>query len=64
VFLFYGPARRRPIAGPVDIIGPRIGNLEIELAIDSTRAGKTGLSPSQITTKVAAGLLGTVPTAV
>jgi multidrug efflux pump subunit AcrB len=54
----------KTITGLVDIVGPRTGNPEIELAIDSTRAAKTGLSPSQITTQVGTGLLGTVATAV
>jgi CzcA family heavy metal efflux pump len=57
-------ARLKAVDGLVDIVQPRQGNPELELAVDSTRTAKAGLSPSQVTAQVTAGLLGTVPTAV
>jgi multidrug efflux pump subunit AcrB len=54
----------RKIDGLVDIVGPRLGNPELLVRIDSTRAAKAGFTPEQITQQLSAGMLGHVATEV
>ena len=48
----------RKIDGLVDIVGPRLGNPELLVKIDTTRAAKAGFTPEQITQQLSAGMLG------
>ncbi|HUR35358.1 MAG TPA: efflux RND transporter permease subunit [Vicinamibacterales bacterium] len=57
-------ARLRTVDGLVDLVGPRLGNPELQVHIDPTRAAKAGFTPEQITTQLAAGMLGAVATEV
>jgi CzcA family heavy metal efflux pump len=54
----------RKIDGLVDIVGPRLGNPELLVRIDTTRAAKAGFTPEQITRQLSAGMLGHVATEV
>jgi CzcA family heavy metal efflux pump len=57
-------AKLRKVDGLVDIVGPRLGNPELQVHIDPTRAAKAGFTPEQITTQLSAGMLGAVATEV
>jgi CzcA family heavy metal efflux pump len=52
------------VDGLVDIVGPRLGNPEVQVRIDPTRAAKAGFTPEQITTQLSTGMLGAVATEV
>jgi CzcA family heavy metal efflux pump len=56
--------RMGKIDGVVDIVKPQRGNPEIDLRIQPTRAAKAGLTVEAISTQLASGLLGEIPTAV
>jgi multidrug efflux pump subunit AcrB len=57
-------SKMKSIDGLVDIVGPRLGNPELQVLIDSTRAARAGLTPDDITSQLAAGMLGSVATSV
>jgi CzcA family heavy metal efflux pump len=50
------------IDGVVDIVKPQRGNPELDVRVQPTRAAKAGLTVDQVSTQLAAGLLGQVPT--
>jgi len=52
------------IEGLVDLVGPRSGNPEMEVRIDTTRAAKAGFTTQAIATQLSNGLLGGVATEV
>ncbi len=52
--------RLRAVAGLVDVVGPRLGNPELQVHIDATRAARAGFTPEQVTTQLSAGMLGVV----
>ena len=52
--------RLRAVDGLVDVVGPRLGNPELQVHIDATRAARAGFTPEQVTTQLSAGLLGVV----
>jgi CzcA family heavy metal efflux pump len=54
----------RNVEGLVDLVEPREGNPELDLHLDPTRAARAGLTPQEISTQLALGLLGEVPTEV
>ena len=54
----------RKVDGLVDIVGPRLGNPELQVQIDPTRAARAGFTPEQITTQLSTGMLGAVATEV
>jgi CzcA family heavy metal efflux pump len=56
--------RLKSVDGLVDIVGPRLGNPELQVHIDATRAAKAGFTPEQITAQLSTGLRGSVATAV
>jgi CzcA family heavy metal efflux pump len=56
-----GPKLQK-IQGIVDFVGLQKGNPEIVLHVDPTLAGRSGLTPDQVTQQVSAGLLGTTQT--
>jgi CzcA family heavy metal efflux pump len=55
-------AGMKKIDGVVDIVKPQRGNPELDVRVQPTRAAKAGLTVDQISTQLAAGLLGEVPT--
>jgi len=52
------------IEGLVDLVGPRSGNPELEVRIDTTRAAKAGFTTHEVSTQLSNGLLGGVATEV
>lgn len=54
----------RTVDGLVDVASPRLGNPELQVHIDPTRAARAGFTPEQISAQLSAGLLGVVPTSV
>ena len=52
--------RLRAIDGLVDVVGPRLGNPELQVHVDATRAARAGFTPEQVTTQLSAGMLGVV----
>src|SRR6185436_187448 len=52
------------VEGLVDLVGPRKGNPELEIRIDTTRAAKNGFTTQEVATQLADGLLGDVATQV
>ena len=54
----------KDVPGLVDLVQPQAGNPELEVRIDPTRAAKAGFTAQQVSTQLAAGLLGDVATAV
>jgi CzcA family heavy metal efflux pump len=57
-------AKLSKIDGLVDLVGPRSGNPELEVRIDTTRAAKAGFTTQQVSTQLSNGLLGSVATEV
>jgi CzcA family heavy metal efflux pump len=51
------------VDGVVDIVAPQRGNPEIDVRVDPTRAAKAGFTVDQVSSQLATGLLGNVPTA-
>jgi multidrug efflux pump subunit AcrB len=51
-------ARMARIPGIVDIVKPQTGNPELELHVDPVRAAKAGFTVDQVSSQLAAGLLG------
>jgi CzcA family heavy metal efflux pump len=54
--------RMKAIDGFVDVVAPQRGNPEIDLRIDPTRAAKAGFTVDQVSSQLAAGMLGSVAT--
>jgi CzcA family heavy metal efflux pump len=54
----------RTIDGLVDIVGPQLGNPEVQVHIDPTKAASAGFTPAAITSQLSTGLLGSVATTV
>jgi len=50
--------RMSRIPGIVDIVGPRTGNPELEVQVDPVRAAKAGFTVEQVSSQLAAGLIG------
>jgi hydrophobe/amphiphile efflux-1 (HAE1) family protein len=57
-------AKLSKISGLVDLVGPRSGNPELEVRIDTTRAAKAGFTTQQVSAQLSNGLLGNVATEV
>ena len=57
-------AKLSKIDGLVDLVGPRSGNPELEVRIDTTRAAKAGFTTQQVSTQLSNGLLGSIATEV
>jgi multidrug efflux pump subunit AcrB len=55
--------RMKKIDGLVDVVVPQRGNPELDLHVDPTRAAKVGFTVEQVSSQIAAGLLGRVATA-
>jgi multidrug efflux pump subunit AcrB len=55
-------AGMKKIDGVVDIVKPQRGNPELDVHVQPTRAAKAGLTTDQISSQLAAGLLGQVAT--
>ena len=51
------------VDGVVDIVAPQRGNPELDVHVDPTRAAKAGFTVDQVSSQLATGLLGSVPTA-
>lgn len=56
--------RLKRVDGLVDIVGPRLGNPELQVRIDPTRAARAGFTPAEIGTQLSEGMLGSVATSV
>jgi CzcA family heavy metal efflux pump len=54
--------RVKKIDGIVDVVVPLRGNPELDLHVDPTRAAKAGFTVEQVSTQLAAGMLGQVAT--
>ncbi len=50
------------VDGIADIVAPQRGNPEIDVRVDPTRAAKAGFTVDQVSSQLATGLLGNVPT--
>jgi multidrug efflux pump subunit AcrB len=57
-------AKMKDVPGLVDLVQPRHGNPELEVKVDPTRAAKAGFTTQEISTQLADGLLGDIPTEV
>ncbi len=55
--------KMKKVDGIVDIVAPQRGNPEIDVRVDPTRAAKAGFTVDQVSSQLATGLLGNVPTA-
>jgi CzcA family heavy metal efflux pump len=51
------------VSGVVDVVGVQRGNPEVEWRIDSTAAGRAGMTVEQVASQLSAAWLGDVPTA-
>jgi CzcA family heavy metal efflux pump len=54
--------KMKKLDGVVDIVTPQRGNPEIDVRVDPTRAAKAGFTVDQVSSQLATGLLGNVPT--
>ena len=57
-------AKMSAVQGLVDLVTPQHGNPEFDVRIDPTRAAKAGFTVQEVSTQLAAGLLGDVATEV
>ena len=55
--------KMKTVDGVVDIVAPQRGNPELNVRVDPTRAAKAGFTVDQVSSQLATGLLGSVPTA-